>query len=420
MRWHESQIAWVGCLLAACGGRAFSGENGDASQGNGGAGGMVATTGDGSGGGGARGGSAGAGATGGAQGIDGGPGIGGSAGAGGSDSAACPGPGVDLASSDENCGACGYACLKGRHCNRGRCTPAWLPLSTNGVPPSRTRHAAGSVSGKYVVLGGSSSSLGLAMNSVAAYDLATDTWSTLAPLNAARCSHGAASTGTSILTFGGLSDCSNGTTEGPGLEIFMPTGAAGVWQTVVAIGAPEVRYIFASTWTGNAFFVYGGSTNLAPAILSGALFSPTGVNWSDASCSLAGCERGGYFSAFTDGPLIRVWGGGPYGNAPAGLVYSTTNLSWSGWAVPSGTSGHLAQRFADDGRRLYYLTAANLLSIYDRKTSSWLSNDTSPMPAGFCTEGAAAWTGAELVAWSGSCGVAPISVGGRYQPPAPP
>jgi hypothetical protein len=80
---------------------------------------------------------------------------------------------------------------------------------------------------------------------------------------------------------------------------------------------------------------------------------------------------------------------------------------------------HLAARFADDGRRLYFLKATNVVTIYDRASSSWVADDTAPMPAGFCMEAAAVWTGSELVAWSGSCGGAPVSVGGRYQPRAP-
>jgi hypothetical protein len=87
--------------------------------------------------------------------------------------------------------------------------------------------------------------------------------------------------------------------------------------------------------------------------------------------------------------------------------------------VPTGTADHLAGSFADDGRRIYFLTAANVLSVYDRKTSSWLVNDTAQMPAGFCVGAAPAWTGSELIAWSGSCGGASVAVGGRYQPAAP-
>jgi hypothetical protein len=299
----------------------------------------------------------------------------------------------------------------------GRCSPAWIALSTTGAPAARTRHAAGFVYGQYVVVGGAPSTVGMAMSSTSGYDIATDTWTPLSPLVNARCAHEVVSTGTTLLTFGGLSDCMNGAATVASLESFTPNGGIGTWS-VFAGTPPAARYNFASTWTGNALFVYGGGNATAPAIASGALFSPSAGGWSDASCALPGCERGGIFTAFLDGSLIRVWGGA-YGNAPAGLTYDTAGARWTGWTVPSGTSSHLAQRFADDGRRLYYLTAPDVVSIYDRKAGDWLTNDTESMPPGFCIEAAAAWTGVELVGWSGGCGAPPVPVGGRYQPPAP-
>jgi hypothetical protein len=295
-----------------------------------------------------------------------------------------------------------------------------LPLAVTAAPTARTRHAAGFVAGKYVVFGGATSTTGIALASTDGYDITTDAWAPLAALKSGRCSQEAVSTGTKILTFGGLTNCADGGTIGPALEQFTPDAGAGSWSVPAAAGtAPDGRYNFASAWTGKAMFIYGGS-GAAVAVATGALYSVPDSAWSSASCPLANCQRGGYFSAFLDGGFIRVWGGGPYGNAPAGLALNLTGNSWSAWTVPAGTNTHLGQRFADDGRRLYYLTSANVVSIYDRKSSSWLANDTSAMPAGFCTEAATTWTGAELIAWSGSCGGAPVLVGGRYQPPAAP
>jgi hypothetical protein len=44
--------------------------------------------------------------------------------------------------------------------------------------------------------------------------------------------------------------------------------------------------------------------------------------------------------------------------------------------------------------------------------------DAAMMPSGFCSDAAAAWSGAELIAWGGRCNGVNSSVGGRYQPPA--
>jgi hypothetical protein len=325
-----------------------------------------------------------------------------------------PTPCTDTKIDDANCGACGYACVHGRHCDAGRCLPAWQPLATDSAPAARTRHAAGFVGGKYVVLGGSPTNFGLGMSSTSAYDLDADSWSELVPLNDARCSQAAVSTGTEILTFGGLTDCSNGSAVGPGLERYTPKGG---WVRITG-GAPKLRYNFAATWTGSAMFIFGGSDDKGPAVATGALYDPVDKTWAEADCGLANCERGDYDSAFADGNVVHIWGGA-YGNAPAGLSYDLVGHAWSAWTVPANTDQHVAKRFADDGRRMYYLTATDVVSIYDRTSSSWLANDTAKMPAGFCTEAAAAWSGSELVAWSGDCGPGPANVGGRYQPPAP-
>jgi hypothetical protein len=396
--------------------------NGGANSGAGaGAGGVANAAGAPSGGGGAGAAGGATGGTGGAtpQGGSGGIATGASGGGGAGGTGGAPACG-DVQLSDANCGACGYACVNGRHCAAGRCSPAWQALSTDNAPTPRTAHAAGFVGTKYVVLGGSLIVQGSAVSTSAAYDVSSNAWTHLAPLNGARCAHQAVSTGDAILTFGGLTDCGNGTTIGPGLERFtLSNNTAGMWSTINAANAPPNRYAFAATWTGNSLFVYGGGTNTQPAVASGALFSPSGSTWSDASCALSGCERGGIYSTFRDGDVVRVWGGGPFGSAPAGLIYDLIGQSWSAWTVPEGTAEHLAERFADDGRRIYFLKGMDVVTVYDRRTSSWLANDTAAMPSGFCNEGAAAWTGSELVAWSGSCGGAPVSVGGRYQPAAP-
>jgi len=65
------------------------------------------------------------------------------------------------------------------------------------------------------------------------------------------------------------------------------------------------------------------------------------------------------------------------------------------------------------------LYSTDVVTIFDRASSGWLANDTSEMPSGFCTQAATAWSGSEMIAWSGDCGSGAASVGGRYQPKAP-
>jgi hypothetical protein len=251
-----------------------------------------------------------------------------------------------------------------------------------------------------------------ASNAVAGYDLGADAWMGLTPMNAARCGHVAVSTGSSVLAFGGLTDCANGTTTGPGLEVYAPDGSGGTWTTVSATGEPGHRYNLAAAWTGTAMLVYGGSDNVTSALSTGGLFTPSSGTWADASCSLAGCARGGALAAFLDGAVVRVWEDGQ-----PGLALDVGTKAWSSGAAP--TAGKVAQRYADDGRRIYFIKGTNLVSVYDRKTSSWLADDISTTAPGLCSDAATAWSGSEVIAWSGDCGAGPVSAGGRYQPPAP-
>ena len=341
--------------------------------------------------------------------------------------------GADLQTSDSNCGQCGYACLHGRSWVEGRCTPAWLPLSMTNEPTPRTRSGAVSFGGKYVLTGGVIGVFfGPATATGISYDPDSDTWGSFPSQNTARASHIAVATTDSIYVFAGLTDTTAGSNIGPGLEIF--NGSS--WTSVVASGQPHGRYDFAAVWTGTEVFIFGGADDQGPATSTGALFDPTGPSWIDASCPLNGCERS-FEGAFLDGNLVRVWGGGPYGNAPAGLTYDLVGGAWSSWSVPPNTPSGLYQ-YADDGRRIYFLQAPSAdcpstpsVVIFDRTTASWSAPDTSAVPAGVTASTGTddptnqsgspmGWVAGEIFAWSGSCGDGgPIAGGGRYQPAAP-
>ncbi len=401
---------------------------------NGGTGGAQGGASGGSSGGSDNGGSSGSGGSGGGTDTGGGAGKGGAsgggnAGKGGAPSCTtCGGSCVYVETDEEHCGACDYSCVNGRECVAGRCTPAWQPIATSGAPAPRSGHAAAFVAGKFVVLGGNLVWDGPALASAGAYDPVTDSWSAVAPLQTARCLHRAISTGTEIYTFGGLTVGGSAGTIGPGLERFVPDSGAGAWTTVTAAGAPAPRYNLNMAWTGSAVLIYGGSHDSLPSLASGGRFVPSSADWFDASCELTFCNRTqGAF--FRDGNYVRFMGGeynpdypiwnGNGAPATSGLAYDIAADTWSTWPHPEGTTSTLNGPQADDGRRIYFPTGGSV-AIYDRETG-WLPNDVSPMPSGLCASGAAyAWSGSEMIGWSGDCSPMASEVGGRYQPPAPP
>jgi len=323
---------------------------------------------------------------------------------------------------DSNCGAEGYVCTDGRTCSDSRCSPAWIQISSTDAPSARGKAAAGFLQGKYVVFGGCTGfgSPTYPEAGGGAYDPTTDSWSTLPAMSVPRAQHVAVTTDTGIFSVGGLTTCWDGSAVGPKTDALFDLD--GAWEKIDTSGVDPL-YSLGLTWTGEKIVAYGGSNASVSALSSGGILS-LGSEWKDASCGLSGCARFGQFTIFHDDGVIHVWGGNGISSS-AGLLYDMTNKTWYDWVVPSGTPDFTTvspdgepPRYADDGRRLYYLASNGHTLIFDRKTQSWVDDSSAP-PSGFCAEAAAAWSGSEVIAWSGVCSSTFSNVGARYQPPAP-
>jgi len=227
------------------------------------------------------------------------------------------------------------------------------------------------------------------------------------------------SDGSRAFVFGGLTACMDGSTTGPGLEVFNSTTK--VWTPITASGAPVARYAHSMVWTGSEVFVFGGSTT-ALAVASGARYNPTTGKWTDASCAIGNCARVSA-TLFVDSGFVKMWGGS-YGDSPTGRQFNLTSGMWSAWSVPTGVV--LPGDHPDDGKRIFVVenpgpdcAHPTTVRVLDRSTGALVAADESAAPDGVVNAAAVVWSGGELIAWSGGCGAAPTNGGGRYQPTAP-
>jgi hypothetical protein len=380
---------------------------------------------------------------------------------------------VDLTSDPENCGACGRDCLSGRTCEQSVCDPPWATTNGIGAPLARQQAAAVWTGSRFFVWGGRGISADLADGGL--YDPETDAWEPTEVVDAlsARVLAAAVWSGSWVLLWGG-GPFGSAVAYGDG-KIFKPS--PNKWQSMSGDGAPSPRRNPVAVWTGTRMLIWGGEAAGLP-VGGGGTYDPDANAWapidpgpsarSGVAHAWSGSElvvfggridgtvatneghaydpgTGAWSSLGTSGDLpaprydaFAAWQGsslfvfGGRDNAGTALSdgarYDPITKTWSkiasppgwlgraapsrqsGWTAWTGTRTLLVGGVADDGEVLLDGAA------YDPAADAWPSLVPPWASGNEHLFGSAAWTGMELIVWSGLHQGILTPEGDRYLP----
>jgi len=148
-------------------------------------------------------------------------------------------------------------------------TDTWAPTSTAGAPSAREGHTAVWTGSRVIVWGGYTHDGSMhRLDTGAAYDPTTDTWTPTSTVGApgAREGHTAVSTRSRMIVWGGYGGGGNLNTG----AVYDPT--TDTWTPTSTAGAPAARVLHTAVWTGLRMIAWGGSGGAA--LDSGGSYDP--------------------------------------------------------------------------------------------------------------------------------------------------
>jgi hypothetical protein len=306
----------------------------------------------------------------------------------------------------------------------------WTPTSTGAhVGSARRGHTAVWGGGRMTVFGGLpvTSAYTPAVDQVAVYDPATDTWSdTSLPAGSSpgpRFLHSAVWANYCVLVWGGL-------TASGGGGAYLNSGGCynpltNTWQGMPTLNAPEPRIGHTAVWTGTQMLVWGGVNSSNTYLASGGNYDSS-LGW--APLEVAGAPSPRIFhTAVWTGTRMLVWGGlteSPFAVFADGGTYDPFSGTWA--PIPAApiaaralhTSVWTGTRMVVWGGTPDYATGLNTGAIWDPGTGTWT---LTPVPAGVPEgriEHVAVWTGQRMVVWGGANSdfSADLNTGGLFDP----
>jgi Kelch motif len=191
-------------------------------------------------------------------------------------------------------------------------------VAANPIPTATISPTAAAFGGLIYVIGGATfASQGGDSSAVYAYDPATGTWTSKAPLPAARSDAAAAVVGSRICVFGGVSRA--GSTSNP--ECFDP--ALNTWTAAAPMPTP--RYGVGTATLGNLTYAVGGYDGGTNRTVEG--YDASANSWSTVASLVTPRE---YAAVLAASGLVFAFGGDSYGAAQASIeAYDPTSGRWA-------------------------------------------------------------------------------------------
>ena len=300
-------------------------------------------------------------------------------------------------------------------------------VSTVDAPEGRTGAMPVWTDEDMLVWGGTVPDVGV-VGTGANYDVATNTWTAIAPApdGYATTGHQAVWTGSQMLVWGG--QLADGTVTNEG-RLYDPVTDS--WTSMSTVDAPAGRYDAVSVWTGEEFLVWGGArvdNGVTTYLDDGAAYNPVTDTWTPVSAS--GLAGRSIPQAVWTGSEMMIWGGNSWESGVGttfyndGALYNRSTDSWTPVSAVDAPVGRILSSMVFGNNQVIVWGGFNFAEnphhlqnggIYDLATSTWtpMSVDGAPVAT---TSASAAWTGVSMVVWGGSAVTGPVSTGGVFDP----
>jgi N-acetylneuraminic acid mutarotase len=230
-----------------------------------------------------------------------------------------------------------------------------------------------------------------------------------------------------MIVWGGRSEFAPASNKNDG-AIYDPSKDS--WRPMSTDGAPSARSQMAAVWTGQELLVWGGWADGGECPTTGGAYDPRTDTWTPLTVENAPEARLEPASVWTGSEMI-VWGGllqdGKRSSGTGGR-YNPETKSWKALPMenaPPSARGMQAvwtgsEMIVWSGSHLDGETAINIGmktgGRYNPRTDSWQPTTVNGAPDGRLYYGAA-WTGDEMIVWSGGDQAnGNLSSGGRYDP----